>query len=276
MRDTISRLKLLALALASAASASAQGLPTSQPKFVHIVHEQVKIGRGADHAKFEAGWPAAYEKAKFPYHYLALVAVTGSPEAWYVTPLDSHAAFGDLQKRENDDPVLGPELERLSRGDAEFLSDYRVTQAMARPDLSHGDYPDLAKVRFWEVTTFRVRPGNEAGFAAVAKAYAGAAGRAGVKARWRVYEVMAGAPSPTYLVFSSLESYGEFDQGIEDGAALMKNFSAEDAITLQKFSAEGLVSAETNRFRLDPAQSYVANELRAQDPVFWGPKKPAK
>lgn len=276
MRKSTSRLTLLALSVASAGAAFAQGLPTTQPKFVHIVHERVKVGRAADHAKFEAGWPAAYAKAKFPYHYLALVAVTGSPETWYVTPLDSQAAFGDLQKREDEDPVLGPELERLARGDAEFLSDYRVTQAIARPDLSHGDFPDLAKARFWEITRFQVRPGHEAAFAAVAKAYAGAAGRASVKARWRVYEVMAGAPSPTYLVFSSLESYGEFDQAIEDGVALMKSFSAEDAIALDKFSTEGLVSAETNRFRLDASQSYVANELRAKDPAFWGPKKPAK
>jgi len=276
MRLTISRLTRLALVVGSAGSAFAQTMPTTQPRFLHIVHEQVKIGRATEHAKFEAGWPAAYEKAKSPYYYFALVAVTGSRESWYVTPLDSHAAFGDSLKREDDDPVLRTELERLSRGDADFLSDLRVTQSMARPDLSHGDFPDLAKVRFWEVTTFRVRPGHEASFAAVAKAYAGAAARSGVKARWRVYEVMAGAPSPTYLVFSSLESYGEFDQGIEDGAALMKNFSADDAITLQKFSTEGLLSAETNRFSLDPNQSYVAKELRAQDPVFWGPKKPAK
>jgi hypothetical protein len=276
MRDNISRLAVLALVLASAGSVSAQGLPTAQPKFLHIVHEQVKLGRGADHAKFEAGWPAAYEKAKFPYYYLALLAVTGSRETWYVTPLDSQAAFGDLQKREDGDAVLGPELERLSRGDADFLDDYRVTQAMARPDLSHGDYPDLAKARYWEITTFRVRPGHEAGFAAVAKAYAGAAARGGVKARWRTYEVVAGAPSPTYYVFASLESFGEFDQGLEDGAALMKNFSSDDAIALEKFSTEGLLSAETNRFRLDPAQSYVAHELRAQDPAFWGAKRPAK
>jgi hypothetical protein len=276
MRNTISRLTLAALSAGSAGSVLAQGLPTSQPRFVHIVHEQVKIGRAAEHARFEAGWPAAYEKAKFPYHYLALVAVTGAPAAWYVTPLDSQAAFDDLQKRETDDPVLGPELDRLSRGDAEFLSDYRVTQAMARPDLSHGDYPDLTKARFWEITRFRVRPGHEAGFATLAKAYAGAAARGSVKTRWRTYEVLAGAPSPSYLVFASLESYAEFDQAIEDGGLLMKNFLPEDVIALQKFSSEGLESAETNRYRLDPGQSYVPAAVREQDPAFWGPKKPAR
>lgn len=67
----------------------AQTLPTSQPNMITIVREEVKVGRAADHAKIEAGWPAAYEKAKSPDFYLALVCMTGPPEAWYVTPYES-------------------------------------------------------------------------------------------------------------------------------------------------------------------------------------------
>ena len=52
-------------------------MPTTQPKFVHIFREQVKPGRAAEHAKWEAGWPAAFEKAKSPYHYIALQSITG-------------------------------------------------------------------------------------------------------------------------------------------------------------------------------------------------------
>ncbi len=275
MHRSLSLVTTLGLACAAAGNAEAQALPTSQPKFLHIVREQVKIGRNADHAKFEAGWPAAYEKAKFTDYYLALVAITGTREAWYVTPLQSQAAFGEMRKREQSDPQLSAELERLSKGDAEYLADHRTIQAAARPDLSHGAYPDLAKMRFWEISLFRVRPGHEAGFAAVAKAYAGVAKRSAPRAAWRVYEVLAGLPSPTYIVFSSVESFGEFDRVLADGEAMMKGFTAEDGVLLQKFSAEGLINSETNRFELDPVQSYVAKETRAQDPAFWMPKKPA-
>src|SRR6185436_7635458 len=51
--------------------AIAQTLPTSQPNMITIVREEVKLGRDADHANVEAGWPAAYEKAKSPDYYLA-------------------------------------------------------------------------------------------------------------------------------------------------------------------------------------------------------------
>jgi hypothetical protein len=274
MRKTLPCLTLVALLAGDAAVAAAQTLPTSQPKFVSIVREQVKIGRGAEHAKFEAAWPAAYEKAKSTQTYLALVSLTGSRETWYVTPFESHAALEEAVRREDADPVLSAELERLSKADAEFLSDFKSLQAMARPDLSHGEFPDISKVRFYEVTVFKVKPGHESGFAAVAKAYATAAGRVAPKARWRTYEVMAGAPSGTFLVFSSLESFAELDQGLSDGLSMYKSFSGEELVAMQKFLSEGLLSSESNRYRLDPLQSYVPKETREKDPAFWMPKPP--
>jgi hypothetical protein len=276
MHKTVSSLTLMALCAGGASVAVAQTLPTTQPKYLQIIREQVKIGRGADHAKFEAGWPAAYEKAKATQTYLALVAVTGSRETWYVTPFETHAALDEATRREDADPVLSAELERLSKGDAEFLSELRSLQAMARPDLSHGTFPDIAKVRFYEITIFRVKPGFEGGFASVAKAYAAAAAKAAPKAAWRTYEVMAGAPGGTFLVFSSLQSFGEFDEAMADGMNMYKSFSADELIAMQKFSADGLMSVETNRFRLDPAQSYVPKAVRETDPAFWMPEPPAK
>jgi hypothetical protein len=55
----------------------------------------------------------------------------------------------------------------------------------------------------------------------------------------------------------------------------MKAATPQEQTTLQKFGAEALISAETQRFRLDPEMSYVSKEVRAQDPTFWMPKKTA-
>ena len=75
------------LALCAAHLAFGQtGLPTSQPKLLTIVREEVKPGRAADHANHEAGWPAAFEKAMSPDYYLAMTSLTGPSEAWYVIP----------------------------------------------------------------------------------------------------------------------------------------------------------------------------------------------
>jgi hypothetical protein len=275
MKRRLAACTLVACLLGATPLAFGQALPTSQPKFINVVRESVKLGRDADHAKHEAAWPAAYEKAKAPMPYIALASLTGAPETWYVTPYESHVAWGENMKREDADPVLSAELQRLVKADAEYLSEIRFMQAMARPDLSHGSFPDLAKTRFYSITVFRVKPGHDSAFAAAAKAYAAAASRSAPHASWRTYQVLAGLPSPTFLVFSSYETFGDLDRSLEEGMAMSKSFPADDLLALQKFNAEGLISAETNRYRLDPTQSYVGKEVRDKDPAFWTPKPAA-
>jgi hypothetical protein len=276
MRKTFLSLTLLALVAGGTATALAQGLPTTQPKFMNIFREQVKVGRSTDHSKWEAGWPAAFAKAKTPVYYIALVSLTGPSEAWYVMPYASQAAYGEEMARGEADPVLTEELDRLSRGDAEFVSDTTAIQAVGRPELSHGEYPDIAMMRFWEITTFRVKPGHGEDFAAAVKTWAAAAGRSASSNRWRTYEVVAGAPDGTYLMFSTVASFAEFDKAMTDGEVTWKGLTFEERSTLQKAFTEGVLSSTTNRYRLDPVQSYVPAETRQKDPAFWMPKSPEK
>jgi hypothetical protein len=274
MHHTLRRTLAVVFLISGTGVAFAQTLPTTQPNMLNIVREEVKVGRVADHAKIEPGWPAAYEKAKSPSFYLALISTTGPSEAWYITPFESNAAIGDSQKRDDADPVLSAELARLSRADADVLTGVRTMQARALKDLSYGAYPDIGKARFFEMTWFRVRPGHEGQFEAAGKAYAASAIRAGANSAYRVYEIVAGMPGPTYLIISSVGTYAEFDQTMADGDKTMKGFTADEGTLLQKFMLEGVVNVETQRFRVDPAQSYVPKETRASDRAFWMPKKP--
>ncbi|MFN2571862.1 MAG: hypothetical protein ABR537_09675 [Gemmatimonadales bacterium] len=275
------RCTLLTFACGTSAvlSGQGQGLPTSQPAMVTIVREDVKVGRAADHARIEAGWPAAFGRANSPDYYLAMVSITGEPQAWYIIPGASNAALGEQMKRNDNDPAMAAELERLSRADAEVLEGTRTLLAMARTDLSMGAYPDLTKQRFWEISVVRVRPGHETDFDAAAKAYIAAAQRAAPSAQFRTYQIVAGMATPTYIIFSSVANYAEFDQMFTDGMKTMQSATPAEQAALQKFSTDATVSWETNRFRLDPKQSYVSRETRASDPAFWGamptPTRPA-
>jgi hypothetical protein len=262
---------MVVLSMAAAGAAVAQTLPTTQPAYLQIFCEDVKVGHGAEHAKVEAGWPAAYEKAKSPYTYIALTSMTGPSQAWFVVPFESHEAMEDAMKRDEEAP-LAATLDGLRRSDAEHLTATRSILAMARKDLSRGAFPDTTKQRFYEVTIFKVKPGHGRNFEAAAKAYGAAAERGAPQAGFRVYEVLAGMPVPTYVVFSSVTSYAGFDKTMADDQATMKAMTADERTTLEKFSMEGLAGSETIRFRLDPAMSYVPPEVRAQDPGFWKPK----
>ena len=269
---TIRYCLLAALALISVQSILAQnGLPAAQPKLLVIYREEVKVGLTADHAKNEAGWPAAFEKAKFPYYYLALVSMTGPSEAWYLNSFDSHAAVADSMKLEDKDPVLTAEEARLALRDAEYISSSREIQAVARPDLSVGKFPDLAKARFYQITSYNVRLGQTAKFDALVKAYNAARLRVAPNSSYRVYTVTAGMAATTYLVFTSVEEYGQLDQVAADHKAALAAVNPAEKAELDKYG-EIVAREETNHFRVDPVQSYVSKETRAQDPSFWMPK----
>jgi len=252
------------------AFAQGTGLPTSQPTLVTIIREEVKVGRTADHARIEAGWPAAFGRVNSPDYYLAMTSLTGLNEAWYIIPSASNAAEGERMRRYDNDAATTAELERLSRADGEVLNSTRTIQAAARPDLSMGAYPDLTKQRFWEITIYRVRPGHDQEFENAAKAYISSAQRSAPTLQFRTYQVIAGMQGPTFIVFASVPSYAAFDQMFANSMKTMQGANAEEMAVLQKYGTDAALSTETNRFRLDPRQSYVSRETRATDPAFWG------
>jgi hypothetical protein len=273
MKRTITLLWVLTAAgLGSSTATLAQGLPKTQPKLVTIVREMVKAGRNAEHSKHETGWPAAFEKANLKDYYMGITSMTGPNEAWFIIPSDSHAALGESMKRQDKDKELSAELDRLSLKDAEYIDGARTMQAMAMPELSVGEFPDVNKIRFFEITTFRIKPGHAMEFEEAAKAYASARKRADAKAGYRVYQVIAGMPSPTYLVIASVEDYAQFDQMMAADTATWKQATDDEKGLLQKASNDGMISLESNRFRVDPRMSFVPKETRETDPDFWMPK----
>jgi len=124
------------------------------------------------------------------------------------------------------------------------------------------------------ISTFRIKPGHDDAWMAATKVYKTATARSAPNARWRTYGVVAGAPGGTYLIFSSVGAFAEFDQMMAEGDdATWKGVTAEEGALLGKVMKESVIDTSTNRYRLDPAQSYVNAETKAQDPAFWSPKK---
>lgn len=258
------------LLLGQAHALLAQDLPKAQPQYLTIIREEVKVGRNAAHARHEAGWPAAFEKAKSPDYYMALTSVTGPNEAWYIIPSESNAEVGERMKREAADPVLSAELERLAAGDAEFVQSVRVAEVVARPQLSLGAFPDLAKARFFRMSRYQVALGQKPRFEAAAKAYCAARERVESKIGHRIYEVISGLPEETFVAITSVENYGDFDTLAAEHAAAMQKATSEEMALLVK--QDMITLKETTVFRVDPVQSYVPKEVRAADPQFWNGK----
>lgn len=153
-----------------------------------------------------------------------------------------------------------------------YLESTDIIEAVGAPELGHGAFPDLNKQRFWQITVYRVRPGHNRDFLDAVAAYKKIVDRVGSKSSWRVYRVTGGMPSGTYLIFSSVASFGEFDVGMADDEAVGNAMTKDEQAYFAKFSAEALAYAESNKYRLSPTMSYVSAETKAADPAFWNTK----
>ncbi len=205
-------------------------------------------------------------------HYIALQSITGPPEVWYVSPLANQAAYAEMMEAEQKDPALAAETERLAKGDAQFLAEQTALQAVAMPDLSHGAFPVIGKMRYYEITRSAFgRATRTPGWPPPRPTRPPRPARP--RRDWRTYDVVAGAPGGTYILFSSVGAFAEFDKMMAEGEAAMKGATPDEMAVLGNFMKESVLNVTTNRYRLDPGQSYVNAETKAHDPAFWNPKK---
>ncbi|HSM18360.1 MAG TPA: hypothetical protein VK845_15340 [Gemmatimonadales bacterium] len=260
------------LLAAGAGQLAAQALPTTQPKVLQIFRERLKPGMSAAHEKNEIGWPQAFAEAKYPNYYLAVESMTGDPEVLYLAPFDSYTAWGKADAVIGANATLSAALDRLAAADAAYVESMDVIEAVAAPELGHGAFPDLNKQRFWDISVWRIRPGHGKAFAEAVAAYVKVVTRAGGKANWRTYRVTGGMPGGTYLMFSSVASFAEFDAVMADDAMIGQAMTPDEQAYFAKFFKESVAYSESNKYRLSPTMSYVAPETKAADPAFWNTK----
>jgi hypothetical protein len=244
------------------------------PKVLQIFREEVKPGKALAHAQHEAGWPRAFAKANWQTHYLALTSITGPSEAWYVTPFESLEAWEKDTRASDANEALSAELAALSTADGEMLSSVRSIVAVHRPELSYGPAAVIPKMRYFGVTTTRVKPGQMSTFIEATNYMLDAHKKVDMKESWATFEVVAGAPSGTFLTIFPVESLKDVDANRE-----MHNKGYRDAVAevsrnrWGQLVGESVQMQETNYFSFSPKMSFVSKEFIAADPEYWTPKE---
>ena len=257
------------LATSFAAPLAAQ-VRTSQPPIINIFREFEKPGHAGIHEATEVRWTALNRQHNYPYTYVALTAVSGPSEVWWVTAYDGLAGFGKGSTWGGDNAAYQAALSKLSVEDGEHLNNTLAMQAVAVPDASYGAYPDLSKMRVFGVSTYQVRPGNEAAFTALAKQYAAAMKAGNVATSWRSYQVIAGAPAGTFLVFSSFPSWDVLEASQKAAEQAMATMAPAEGGAFGKAYLETIVSSNNRYFNVNPRNSLVPKEY-SSDP-FWAVK----
>ena len=243
---------------------------------LQIDREAIKEGRAAAHEKVEADWAAAMRKANFPEHYIALAAVSGTSEVWFVIPMPSFAAAEEYDKAEEKEPLKST-VALLDSRDGELRSGSRTLWAVYRPDLSYrAEKFNPGKTRYVAAGTYRVRLGREEDFTAGAKMYLGAHEKANIDECILAYQVVAGAPAGTYFFFDMMDSMKMMDGEPARMQAIQQAMGAEEFSKFMKGAGDLFVSIEDTLLQVKPGMSYAPPDIVDADPAFWKPKPAAK
>lgn len=263
---------LCGLAAVSTVHAQTAAAVPPPPKVIQIYREVIKPGHSPAHAKTEAGWPAAFTKANWPSHYIAMTSYSGPNEAWFISGWDSYAAYENDAREIEKNAALQAELDRLSAADGDHLANSISMFATYREDLSYRAAVNIPEMRYFVLTTYRVKPGRGADFAAARKIVQAAHEKANMDEHWATYQVTSGAPAGTYLLLLPMKSMAGLDAAQEmHGKAFEEAMGEENQKKVADLMNASLDSSTAVLFAFSPKMSYPPKEWKAAD-AYWAPK----
>ena len=276
MNKLLSSVAPITLAVTMSLPAAAQDQAPAlmhPPNVLHIFREDVKQGRTSAHEKTEAAFTQKMMKVKFPAQMLAAETFSGPQQFWVFEPHESFAEVDKAVKFIDKTPGLQSDLSMLAAQDGELLSDSRELYAVLRPDLSYKleEANTLPKMRYFDLTIIRVRPGHGAEFREAAKIAIAAEGKANGERPVVTYQVVTGDRVGTYLLFRALESVSALDADMA-GQRARQEAMGDDAEKFARLVGDSFAGEENILLRFNPRLSYMSKEFVAVDPDFWATK----
>ncbi len=266
----------LALATQSEQSSSSSMQSSSPPKILWIYREEVKPGRGALHEKVEGGYARLWERAGLQ-PYLGFDALSGDNESVFISGYDSFGSLEQDQKVFNEisNGPLKNEYKELAGQESGLVDRMRSSIAVLQPELSYLSerfHGQLAKSRYIQVETFKVRLGKDGGFADAAKLYQEAYRKLNIEDPWLVYRVTSGNDAGTYLVFAAMNSMADMD-ALAGREMQIHEAMGEKMKGMMENAGDVFTSMQTNLYRINPITSHPPKEFAAADPAFWNQPK---
>jgi hypothetical protein len=240
------------------------------PKVLVISREFVKPGKtGSVHEKSESAFVQAMAKAKWPTHYLAVTSLSGRSRVLFLTPYDSFDAWEKDEVATMKNSTLSAALDHALVADGDLLSDYDQTVATYDEDQSLRANVDIAHMRLFEISLYRVKPGHRDEWKQIVDLVKTGSEKV-PSAHWATYEVAYGQQEgTTYLVFSARKSGSEIDQAFAEDKDFVAAMGDDGMKKLRDLESSAIESDQTNLFVFSPSMSYAPDEWIKADPEFW-------
>ena len=270
----------LALTLLAPAAVTAQTMPAAATNNVlRIYRETVKPGKGDAHDALENAWSTAMDAAKQTTPQLAIKAMSGAEESWYISAFPNWAEMEKSNQAYEASPAFAAINKRFSAQEPEFLSDGRGLILTLRPDLSYGGPGEMGTSRYLSVTRISVRPGHTAEFEANRKIQKAAHESTTGPDKFSVWQVASGAPAGTFYIFAARKSLGEIDRDAIYHTSSAYMAALGDSTARNKMTANtsaAVISTQSDLFAFAPQQSSPPAEWVKADPGYWKKKALAK
>lgn len=253
---------------------------TGPPPALLIVREDIKPGQMPAHNKHSAAFAKIFAALQTNSYRIAMAPIAGNEnEVLYITPAGSFAEIERMQQET--DKKMGAasgatraELARLEKEAPELHAGMRDMFAIYRPDMSYDPDVDIAKMRYFAVTTVRIRPGTEDAYVDYIRNISNVA-REKAKAELHIaaFQIIAGsnaAPGATFMFFRPIKSIADYDLKI--APRVRQAMSDDQKKKADKMAGEIAINSETSVYAFMPQMSYLPKEMIARDPAFWSPK----
>jgi hypothetical protein len=259
----------LLFGIASVTAAQEKAGMMGPPKVLTVTREVLKPGKsGLAHEKTERAFVEAMTAAKSPDHYIALDAITGPSRSLFFTGYDSFGQWEERQMAQFKNASLAAALDSAGQTDGELLQSIESGVYVLREDQSYNP-GDLAHVRYFEITIYKIKPGHDADWETIVKMVKPALNQANPEDHWAMYEHIYGAGGPWFAVMRTLKSAAEIDHSFASDPKFAAAMGQDGMKKLSELSAAAIESSESNLFMINPRMSYVGPEMIKADPDFW-------
>jgi hypothetical protein len=276
-------------ALGGAAAAEEAATPPGPPPVLLINKEEIKPGRMGPHEKNAAKFVAIENKANADNYRLGLTPVSGDNNV--VLYLEGYGSFEEMEKVQQKfeaavatNAALQAELDQNTAQGADMHASQKTALAVFRSDLSFRPIrmDDVAKGRYFGITTTRLNIGQTPDYEAYTKALNAARDKA--NAEWvhtAVYQVLSGAPAATFVTFTVYRSLKEWDENTakmsERNKAIDDALGGEDVVKGRRKQAREMIAEVSSAlYAMSPSISRPGPQFMAYDPGFWKPKAAAE
>ena len=267
-------LQIVAFSSAMQAQESSTDSPKpGPPKFLNMVHQEIKPGRIGAYDELESSIARIYSRENVPVFWVELESITGPSEVLHLNFFDSSEEMAKSMDAFNAALTAHPELLQMrDRLLQENTSNGTTVLGVRRDDMGYrANTIDFSKMRALRLSTVFAHPGYERAFMETEWSLSQASEKVHAQSAWAVYEVVGGLPEPSFVIVTPMQSLQEIDDIFQTNESLKTTEGGALQQHLQELARIAYGTSDTRLFSVGPRMSHVSKKFAAGDPDFWAP-----